>query len=96
MRIILMKLTDQGMKNIKEAPERIQAGIKGYEAMGGKLLAFYILMGSEYDYLAIGDGLDDNGALAFSLALGALGNVRTTSVAAFTPEQFAAIVKRLP
>ena len=37
MKIILMKLTDQGMKNIKEAPERIQAGIKGYEAMGGKL-----------------------------------------------------------
>jgi uncharacterized protein with GYD domain len=48
------------------------------------------------DYLAIGDGLDDNGALAFSLALGSLGNVRTTSVAAFTPEQFAAIVKKLP
>jgi uncharacterized protein with GYD domain len=92
----MMKLTDQEIKNIKGAPERLQAGIKGFETVGGKLLGFYILMGSEYDYLAIGEGLDDNGALAFSLALGSLGNVRTTTVSAFTPEQFAAIVKKLP
>ena len=84
------------MKNIKEAPERIQAGIKGYEAMGGKLLAFYILMGSEYDYLAIGDGLDDNGALAFSLAAGSLGKFGPRAWRLSHPSSSPRSVKKLP
>ena len=96
MRILMMKLTDQGMKNIKDAPQRIEAGIKAFEMMGGKVLAFYILMGGDYDYLSVGEGLDDKGVLAFALALGCQGNVRTTTVAAFTPEEFAAVVKKLP
>ena len=41
--ILLMKLTDQGVKAIKEAPARIEAGIKGWEAMGGKVKGFYML-----------------------------------------------------
>ena len=35
--IVLYKLTDQGIKNIKEAPQRIEEGFKGMEAMGGKV-----------------------------------------------------------
>jgi uncharacterized protein with GYD domain len=35
--VILMKLTEQGAKAIKEAPARIDAGIEGWEAMGGKI-----------------------------------------------------------
>ena len=32
----LYKLTDQGIKNIKDAPQRIEEAIKAAEAMGGK------------------------------------------------------------
>ena len=35
--LILMQLTNQGAKGIKEAPGRIDAGIKAWEGMGGKL-----------------------------------------------------------
>ena len=93
--IILMKLTEHGVKDIKNAPERIEKGIKGWEAMGGKLLDFYTVMG-EYDYVAIGEAPSDEVAMAFLLALGALGNVRTTTLRAFTKEEFAEIVKKLP
>ncbi len=34
--IVLYKLTDQGIKNIKEAPKRIEEGTKALEAVGGK------------------------------------------------------------
>ena len=51
--ITLYKLTDQGVKNIKDAPGRIEDAVKGYESMGGKLIGFYSVMG-EYDYVAIG------------------------------------------
>jgi uncharacterized protein with GYD domain len=93
--IILMKLTDQGAKTIKEAPGRIDAGIKAFEKMGGKLIGFYAVMG-EYDYVAFGEGPSDEVATTFSLALGSLGNVRTTSLRAYTKEEFAAMLKKLP
>ena len=39
--ITLMKFTDKGIKDIKSAPQRIEEGIKAWEAMGGKLIGFY-------------------------------------------------------
>lgn len=93
--IILMKLTEQGVKDIKNAPQRIEQGFKGFEAMGGKVLDFYTVMG-EYDYVAIGEAPSDEVAMAFLLALGSLGNVRTTTLKAFTKEEFAEIVKKIP
>ena len=91
----LMKLTDYGIKNIKEAPQRIEKGIKAYEAMGGKFIGLYVVLG-EYDYVAIGEAPSDEAHVAFSLALGSEGFVRTTSLKAFTKEEFAEIVKKLP
>ena len=93
--ILLMKLTDQGVKTIKDAPKRVEEGIKGFEAMGGKMLGFYLTMG-EYDYVSIGEAPSDEAAVTFALALGSKGNVRTTSLKAFTKEEFAGMVKKLP
>ena len=93
--IALYKLTDQGIRNIKEAPGRIEEGIKGAEAMGAKVLGFYTVMG-EYDYVAIGEFPNDEAVMAFALALGSTGNVRTTTLKAFTKDEFAEIVKKLP
>lgn len=91
----LYKLTDQGIKNIKDAPQRIEEGIKAYEAMGGKVISFYTVFG-EYDYVAIGEAPSDEVALTFALAVGSQGNVRTTTLKAFTKEELAEIVKKLP
>jgi uncharacterized protein with GYD domain len=93
--VVLYKLTDAGVKDIKTAPERIEQGIKAFEAMGGKLIGFYSTMG-EYDYVSIGDAPSDEAALTFMLGLGAQGNVRSTSLKAFTVEQFTEAIKKLP
>ena len=93
--IALMKLTDQGIKDIKAAPQRIEQGIKAFEAMGGKMLAFYSVMG-EYDYVAIAESPNDEVAMTFLLALGSQGSIRTTTLRAFTKEQFTKVVKKLP
>jgi uncharacterized protein with GYD domain len=93
--VILMKLTDQGAKAIKDGPGRAEAGIKAFEKMGGKVSGFYVVMG-EYDYVAFGEAPSDEVATTFALALGSLGNVRTTTLRAFTKEEFAAMVKKLP
>ena len=93
--IILMNLTEQGIKNIKDAPARIAKAAKALEAAGGKMLAFYTVMGL-YDYVAITEAPSDEVALAQLLGLGMAGNVRTTTLKAFTQDEFAEILKKLP
>jgi len=91
----LYKLTDQGIKTIKEAPGRVEAAIKAAEKMGGKVIGVYGVTG-EYDYVAIAEFPSDEVATIFALAIGSLGNVRTTTLRAYTKEEFAALVKKLP
>jgi uncharacterized protein with GYD domain len=93
--ISLMKLTDQGITDIKNAPQRIEEAVKGLEAMAGKPISIYIVMG-EYDYVGIAEAPSDEVAMAFLLGLGSAGNVRTTTLKAFTKEQLAEMVKKWP
>ena len=92
--ISFMKLTEQGIKDIKSFPQRFESGAKAVEAAGGKITGFYALMG-EYDYVVITEAPNAEAAMAVLLALGAGGNVRTTTQRAFTREQFAKIVQKM-
>jgi uncharacterized protein with GYD domain len=47
-------------------------------------------------YVTIGEFSSDEVAMTFAMALSATGNVRTTTLKAFTKEEFAQIVKKLP
>lgn len=93
--ITLMNLTDQGVKNLKEAPERIETNIKSVEKAGGKMIGFYSTLGA-YDYIAISEGLSDEAVATFNLALSSQGNVRTTTLRAFTTKEFTEMIKKLP
>lgn len=93
--ILLMKVTGQGIEDIKNIPGAIEEGIKVWQTMGGKLLGFYAVMG-EYDYVAIGEAPSDQAAMTFALRLGSGGNVKTTTLKAFTREELAEMIKKLP
>jgi uncharacterized protein with GYD domain len=90
-----MKMTDQGIKDVKNAPQRIDAATKAIEAMGGKLTGFYFTLG-EYDYIAVVEGLSDEAGASFLLKLGSAGNTRTTTLRAFTKKEFVDMVQKLP
>ncbi len=93
--ILLMKLTDKGVADTKNSPKRIVDAMKLWESMGGRTLGVYLTMG-DFDFVAIGEGPDDQAAAAFALALGATGTVRTTSLKAFSLEEAKQIVAALP
>jgi uncharacterized protein with GYD domain len=93
--VSLMKLTDKGAQDIKNAPERIKSGIANLEAVGGKLVAFYTLIG-EYDYLGIAEAPNDQVAAGYLISLSSEGYVRTTTFKAFSMEEFAGILGNLP
>ncbi|MGE5189298.1 MAG: GYD domain-containing protein [Gemmatimonadota bacterium] len=93
--VVLMKLTEQGARDIRNIPDRIETGTKLLEKMGGKLTGFYMVMG-EYDYVGIGEAPSDEVQSAFMLALSSAGNVRTTTLKAFSREEIPAIIGKLP
>jgi uncharacterized protein with GYD domain len=93
--ITLMNMTEQGIKDVKNAPERTARSIKQLEEMGGKLIAIYMCMG-EYDYVGIAEAPNDEVAMGFLMALGAGGNVRTKTLRAFSPEEMAKLIGQLP
>ena len=93
--VVLYKFTDLGIKTIKESPARVAGFDKVVEAMGGKTLGVYYTMG-EYDLIAIGEFPNDEIAMTFLLRNVQAGTVRTTTLKAFTVEQFTDFVKTLP
>ena len=63
--------------------------------MGGKFIGFYAVVG-EYDYVAIGEHPSEQAAMTFALRLGSQGNVRTTTLKAFTKGELTETIKKLP
>lgn len=93
--VLLMKATDQGIKDIKNVTAGIEEGIRVWQALGGKFIGFYAVMG-EYDYVAIGEAPSDQAAMTFALGLSSQGNVKTTALKGFTKEELAEMIKKLP
>jgi uncharacterized protein with GYD domain len=93
--VTLMKFTEQGAKDLKGAPRRIESAIKAWELVGGKVLAAYFLMG-EYDYVAITESPSDEAAVTASLAVCAREHVKTATLRAFPMAEFARFVENLP
>ncbi len=93
--VLLMNFTEQGIKTIKESPARIKGMYQAVEAAGGRVTAMYATMG-QYDLIAIAEGPSDEVAMLQLLALGMAGNVRTTTLKAFSMDEFAALLQKLP
>ncbi len=89
--VTLYKLTDQGARDIKAAPQRIEAGIQAWEAAGGKLIAFYVLEG-DYDYVSVTEAPDNVVTTAFLQAVQAQGNVRVTAMRAHSREEYSEMI----
>jgi len=92
--ISLMKWTAKGIESIEEAPQRTKEAIEALGKMGGKLVGFYYVMG-EYDMVGIAEAPSDEVAMAFLAGLGAAGNVRTTTMRAFTREEAREIMAKV-
>ena len=84
--IALLDYTDQGAKTMKGLPERVLAARQALEDMGGRLHAFRLTLG-EYDAVVTIDAPDDEAYATFALNISAQGNVRTTTLKAFSEEE---------
>lgn len=92
--VTLYQFTDQGIRNVKDSPARLKAGIQKAESMGMKVLGAYYTQGL-YDLVVISEAADEKVATAFALGTAAQGNVRSTTLRAFDAAEFEAIVKHI-
>ncbi len=93
--IILIKLTEQGIKDVKDLPKRVQSGRETIETAGGKWLDWNFTMG-EYDAVVKVELPDDYVAATVALSIGKRGNVRTTTLKAFNEAEMKKIVEKIP
>jgi len=92
--VILASFTDQGVRNVKESPDRL-AAFKGMaEKMGVTMKSALYTVGA-YDMVNVVEGSDE-AVTAVLLKLGSLGNMRTQTLRAFSPEEMKAITAKLP
>ena len=93
--VMLMKWTDQGVTNIKSSPKRADTAKFLAKSCGAEIKELYLTMG-EYDLVAVVEAEKDEAVTRFSLALASIGNVRCTSLKAYTEEEYRHIVDSLP
>ncbi len=93
--VILGNQTEQGIANIKGLPDRLAEQRQKLEAAGGRMIAYYMTMGA-YDFVAVVELPDAAIGAGLLLDTAGQGNVRTTTMQAFTEEEAASIVASLP
>lgn len=92
--IVLGNFTDQGVRNVKETTKRAEA-LRGMgKKLGVTVKDVYWTLG-QYDVACIVDAPDDAAITALGLSIGALGNVRTQCLRAFTADEIGGILGKL-
>lgn len=92
--VTLANFTDQGIRNVKDSPDRLGAFRAMAEKLGITLKSVYYTVGA-YDMVVVVEGSDEAATSAL-LKLGSLGNIRTQTMRAFSPEEMKTIINKMP
>jgi uncharacterized protein with GYD domain len=91
--IVLVNFTDQGIRNVKDSPQRANAFREMCKKNEVRVRDVFWTMG-RYDMLAVIEGPDEAMA-AVLLTMGKLGNVRTETLRAMDAETFQRILQKV-
>lgn len=92
--ILLVNWTEQGIRNIKNSAQRLDAGRELAKQHGCILENFFMTMGA-FDNVAVIEARDDEAIAKYVLQLGAQGNLRTVTLKACPEETYRAIIASL-
>lgn len=90
----LNSFTDQGVRNIKDTTKRVDDFRGMAKKLGVTLKETYWTLGS-YDTVCIFEAPDDASMAALQASLGALGNIRTLTLRAFSETEMKGILAKL-
>lgn len=93
--IALVNFTDQGVRHIRQTTERAKALVQAASNVGVRIKDIYWTMGA-FDAVFTAEAPDDETITAFALSMGALGNIRTQTMRAFSANEIANILEKVP
>ncbi len=85
--ILISRLTDEGCATLTKNPDRIKEVNKDVEAMGGKVLSQYVVMG-QYDFINIVEAPNNETIARISVQLSSRGTVRIMTLPAIEVDSF--------
>lgn len=91
--ISLASFTDQGIRNVKDSPDRFAAFKSLAEQHGVSVKAAYWTVG-HYDLVLIVEGSEE-AATTLLLKTASLGNVKTQTLRGFTEQEFRQFLKNV-
>ena len=94
--VMLIQLTEKGIGDVNDAPNRVDQAKRVGKELGVHVKAFYGLMGHAYDGLLIAEAADGGTMAKFALLIGSKGFVRTETLRAFPEEEYQGIIQALP
>jgi uncharacterized protein with GYD domain len=92
--VVLVNFTDQGIRTVTESVKRARTSVSTFEKFGTRKTAQYWTMG-QHDLVIVLEAPNDETAMKAVLAVGKLGNVRTTTMRAFAADEMEAITAGL-
>lgn len=92
--IMLWNYTEQGIRGVKESPARVRKIREQAKGSGINIISWYLTLGG-FDGVALFEAPDDETAAQMLLTLGGQGNVRTTTLRAFTLEEAEKIISKV-
>jgi uncharacterized protein with GYD domain len=92
--VVLANFTDQGVRNAKDSPNRAEAFKEMAKKCGATVKDLYWTQG-QYDAVTILEAPGDTTATALALSVGALGNIRTQTLRAFSAADMKGIIDKM-
>jgi uncharacterized protein with GYD domain len=92
--VTLASFTEQGVRNAKDTLKRADAFKEMAKKHGVTVKDIYWTQG-RYDIITITEASDDISATALSLSIGALGNIRTETLRAFSASDMETIIGKM-
>ncbi|MFD1561799.1 GYD domain-containing protein [Paraburkholderia silviterrae] len=93
--ISLWNFTDQGIRAVKDTTKRAGIMKEMAQKAGVTVKDIFWTLGA-YDGVVIFEAADEEAIAAVGLALGAMGNVRTQSLRAFSLDEMKGVLGKLP
>ena len=92
--IVLVNFTDQGVQNMGSLRQDLASRDQQLAAAGFKVQRYFTL--GQYDIVAVVEAPDDEAMATMALRIGSAGDLRTTTLKAFTQDEFLDLIERVP
>ena len=93
--VSLFTFTDEGIRNVRDTVKRANAFREVAAKAGVTVREIFWTMG-QYDLVGIVEAKDDTAALALLLGVGAMGNIKTQTLRAYSADEIEHVLTMMP